>query len=63
MGCCGGGFSGFFGQRQPQYQPQSAPEKQNAPLDLLKERLARGEITVDEYRKLAEILTETTHAR
>lgn len=63
MGCCGGGFGGFFGQRQPQHQLQQTPEKQNAPLNLLKERLARGEITMDEYKKLAEVLEETVNAR
>ena len=63
MGCCGGGFSGFFRQRQPQYQPQPVPEKQSSPLDVLKERLARGEITIDEYRKLAEVLSEAAPTR
>lgn len=59
MGCCGGGFSSFFQQRQPQV----TPEKQYTPLEILRERLAKGEITQDEYRKLAEVLTETTNAR
>lgn len=58
MSCCGGG--GFFGNRQQQYQTPQAPQtpvnNNLSPIDALKIRLAKGEITIDEYQKLLAVL-------
>jgi uncharacterized membrane protein len=59
MGCCGGGM--FHSHRKSVAVP---PERKRAaapsdPEAILKERLARGEITVEEYRQLREALRES----
>ena len=53
MGCCGGGL--FGGQRTANQAPQTDAKDLEA---VLKERLARGEITVDEYERIRAILAE-----
>ncbi|QSO48720.1 SHOCT domain-containing protein [Alicyclobacillus mengziensis] len=43
---------------RPRSQDSSAGSAaQDTPLELLKQRLARGEITLDEYEKLAKVLS------
>lgn len=54
MGCCGGGGL-FGGQRTGSRAQQTDAEDLQA---VLKERLARGEITVDEYERIRAILAE-----
>lgn len=70
---CGGGFGrmgglgagmgrGWFGGRQMSDQdpaPRMAPMDDEDPESILKRRLARGEITIDEYRALRDTLKET----
>lgn len=53
MGCCGGGL--FGGQRTANQAPQTDANDLQA---ILKERLARGEITPDEYERIRAILAE-----
>jgi uncharacterized membrane protein len=60
MGCCGGG--GFF-RRQPTAVIGAGADGQNSPIDSLKTRLARGEITVEEYQKLLSVLQEDQMVR
>ncbi len=54
MGCCGGGGL-FGGQRTGGRGQQAGGEDLQA---VLKERLARGDITVDEYERIRTILAE-----
>ena len=53
MGCGGGGL--FGGQRAGNRMQQSDGKDLEA---ILKERLARGEITADEYERICAILAE-----
>ena len=53
MGCCGGGL--FGGQRGGNRMQWSDGKDLEA---ILKERLARGEITADEYERIRAILAE-----
>lgn len=53
MGCCGGGL---FSRNQGQQSP--TPSRIDSPIDALKTRLARGEISVDEYQKLLQVLQQ-----
>lgn len=53
MGCCGGGM--FGGQARANQAPQDEVKDLQA---VLKERLVRGEITVDEYERIRAILAE-----
>ena len=55
MGCCGGGF-GLRRQTQRDTEPEPAEERDLNPDTVLKLRLARGEITVEQYRNLLEVL-------
>lgn len=62
MGCCGGGGRSWYGYGNPYpygQQPQEPVTKnsQDTPLELLKQRLAKGEITLEEYEKLAKVLS------
>lgn len=60
VGCCGGGRQMWYGgyDSRPRSQDSSAGSAaQDTPLELLKQRLARGEITLDEYEKLAKVLS------
>ena len=58
MGCCGGGFSRRnFTQQAPEQAPP-APMRQESSLEALKTRLARGEITIDEYQQLRSVLLQ-----
>lgn len=54
MGCCG---PSNHKKQQGTLQNNDA-DKQLSPIDLLKIRLARGEITVEEYVKTKAILEE-----
>ncbi len=53
MGCCGAGM--FGGQGRANQTPQADVKDLQA---VLKERLVRGEITVDEYERIRAILAE-----
>lgn len=69
MGCCGGG--GYrdmgYGSRRPHghrdehrdeyLEADSRQPRSSTPLEMLKERLAKGEITIDEYREISQALT------
>lgn len=57
MGCCGGGI-GFGRRGSPDRDVETNPvtERDVNPENALKLRLARGEITVEEYRSLLEVL-------
>ncbi|MCL6444450.1 SHOCT domain-containing protein [Alicyclobacillus acidiphilus] len=64
MGCCGGGRSWYgygnpypYGQQPQQPQEPVTKTSQDTPLELLKQRLAKGEITLEEYEKLAKVLS------
>ncbi|WDL98815.1 SHOCT domain-containing protein [Alicyclobacillus sp. ALC3] len=65
MGCCGGGNFrsmgyGYRGHRGYQDEPIERDVRRaqsSTPLDLLKERLAKGEITIDEYQRLSAVLS------
>ena len=60
MGCCGGGRQMWYGSNDSRPRPQDSSARsaaQDTPLELLKQRLARGEITLDEYEKLAKVLS------
>ena len=54
MGCCGGGM---FGSRRSGRQAQPASGQGDLQA-VLQERLARGEISVDEYERIRAILDE-----
>lgn len=63
MGCCGGGGGGSFFGRRRSYQDDPGPalatrEPGEAPdpVAILKERLARGEITLEDYQRLLEVV-------
>jgi hypothetical protein len=61
MGCCGGGL-GFGRRGSPNRDPEPDPitERDVNPESALKLRLARGEITVEEYRSLLDVLRAPT---
>ncbi len=68
MGCCGSGYhrdGGYghhdsFGDHGHEYETNK-PRVQRAtsptPMDLLKERLAKGEITMTEYQEIIQTLS------
>ena len=62
MGCCGGGFSRrnstWRADRQAMQAPMRREFSQESPLEALKMRLARGEITMDEYQQLRSVLLD-----
>jgi uncharacterized membrane protein len=59
VGCCGGGH--FAHRRMPAPEPErQRPATPSDPESILKERLARGEITVEEYRQIREALRDST---
>lgn len=64
MGCCGGG-TGFGRRGSPRYdaEPDPITERDINPESALKLRLARGEITLEEYRSLLEVLSAPAGAR
>ena len=49
MGCCGGGHSMNSSRR-------GDSDRQSDPIELLKARLIRGDISVDEYEKTLRVL-------
>ena len=65
MGCCGGGGSQWsgYGRRGRQYdydQPPQQPAQRftpESPLDVLKQRLVKGEMDINEYERLAQVLS------
>ncbi len=52
MGCCGSSSN------ENNKQSQTEAEKHLSPVDLLKIRLAKGEITFEEYEKTKAVLTQ-----
>lgn len=66
MGCCGGGshHSMTHGHQEQHehhehvetYGLHDERQSSSAPLELLKERLAKGEITVEEYQQILHVL-------
>ncbi len=57
--CCGHS-RGHFGHHIPMGVPFPEPveEQRNSPIDILNERLARGEITVEEYQRMRLVLDD-----
>lgn len=53
MGCCGSSSS-----KENQQADNRENEKQLSPLDLLKIRLAKGEITFEEYEKTMAVIVQ-----
>lgn len=51
MGCCGGGSPKKKGKDREM-------DKNLSPIDLLKTRLAKGEISFDEYKETKAVLSE-----
>ena len=64
MGRCGGGL-GFGRHGAPNRDPKPEPitERDANPESALKLRLARAEITVDDYQNLLEVLRARRRAR
>lgn len=61
MGCCGGGF--LRHREWPQGVRTFTGRHEvgeESPVDILRARLARGEITAEEYRQLLSVLQEAT---
>ena len=58
MGCCGGGFSRRNSTSHGIQQAPPEPMRQESSLETLKTRLARGEITIDEYQQLRSVLLQ-----
>lgn len=58
MGCCGGGGIGLGrrGSRDKDVDTDPTTESDVNPESVLKLRLARGEITVEQYRSLLDVL-------
>ncbi len=56
MGCCGGGG------RHTNYR-EFETRREEDPLETLKSRLAKGEITVDEYERTLDILNVNRPSR
>jgi len=63
MGCCGGGSyrdAGYGWRRnrgRAQDRNESGRETNATPMELLKERLAKGEITLEEYQQISQALS------
>lgn len=64
MSCCGGGHHGQmqhghhgYGDAYEAGQPQVRRSMASTPIELLKERLAKGEITLSEYQEIAQALS------
>lgn len=65
MGCCGGGSGremryghhGQHGYHSEAPRMLEHPGHNPTPMELLKERLARGEITIDEYERISQALS------
>lgn len=53
MGCCGPSFG-----RSNKKEKETNTSQTENPLDLLKIRLAKGEITFEEYEKTKAVLTQ-----
>ena len=43
--------------------PMPMEERKSSPIDVLKERLARGEITLDEYQEMRAVLDDQYRAK
>lgn len=65
MGCCGAGGIGFGrrGWRDKDVDTDPTTESDLNPEGVLKLRLARGEITVEQYRSLLDVLHAPNDAR
>ncbi len=58
---CGGHSRDYFGHHMSTMSmPFSIPveERKTSPIDVLNERLARGEITVEEYQRMRAVLDD-----
>ncbi|KUO96199.1 hypothetical protein ATW55_14715 [Ferroacidibacillus organovorans] len=53
MSCCGGSWGSKRNQNQ---STQPTGVTQNSPIDTLKIRLAKGEISIEEYMRLMDVL-------
>ena len=60
MGCCGGGL---FSRNQNQQSQVPVQSRVDTPIEALKTRLARGEISIDEYQKLMSVLQQDEFIR
>lgn len=63
MGCCGGGGHRNMGignhlqrGRHNEHSAYDMQQQFSTPLELLKERLAKGEITLEEYQQISQVL-------
>jgi len=64
MGCCGGGGHRNMGFSNPkqyghenEYPARDTQQQQfSTPIELLKERLGKGEITLEEYQQISQVL-------
>ena len=63
MGCCGGSGGGAFwprrGRNESRQAPDPDPRSAGGPVDPLaplKARLAKGEITMEEYQRLVDVV-------
>lgn len=53
----GYGYRGRRGYQDEPIERDVRRAQSSTPLDLLKERLAKGEITIDEYQRLSAVLS------
>lgn len=58
---CGGHSRSHWGHHIPMSMP--IEERKSSPVDILKERLARGEITLDEYQEMRAVLDDRYSAK
>lgn len=62
---CGGHNRGHLGRHMSMRTsyPESVDERRSSPIDVLNDRLVRGEITVEEYQKMRAVLDDPHHTK